>query len=371
MNKEATIDSRMHFFNVGLATDYSPNMAIWIGHLAFWAERNLANKRHIHDGHVWSYDSREALCDYFPYFSVDQIKRLIKASVDAGLVILGNYNKFAYDKTNWYALTDKALSYFPHLTIEKYREPLISLIGRNRPMEWAKSPNGSDEIAQPIPDTIPDRKTDREDLISSLPSDLINSAREDAWSEKEKVDSVPPKIEDDMVELPSPHFGGTNTDKESEIMAEYFEGPFDQHQTALKRTQKPVKGTIATTPIPSQGLTVSEQLNALQGVNPNFEAFWAIYPIKKNKAMAKNAWECQGCDAHVAEIINKLQQQVKRDKQYLEGYAPLPANYIYREGWLDEIQEVKREGQKEVGYFDYDSTDWMKNVNLNEISNKE
>ncbi len=157
-----TIDSRSHAFNVGIATDYSPDMALWLGHLAFWTEKNLANNKHIHDGLAWCYDTLDAICDYFPYYSRRQIETIINNSVNEGLVQRGNYNHTGYDRTVWYAITPKAYFYFQHLLSNKYLERLFLSISQICEMDFTEYVNGFPRSVTTIPDTDPDTDPDKE-----------------------------------------------------------------------------------------------------------------------------------------------------------------------------------------------------------------
>lgn len=151
-----TLDTRNHGFNVGIAIDFNPEIALFLGHLAFWAEKNLANNKHIHDGLVWSYDTLEALGDIFPYFSKRQLETIINNCVEYGLIKKGNFNKTLYDRTCWYALTEKSYFYFPHLLNKKYIERLNSSISQNCEMDITELGNRFPKNVTPIPDTDPD-----------------------------------------------------------------------------------------------------------------------------------------------------------------------------------------------------------------------
>ncbi len=160
MLNQITLDNRSHAFNVGIAIDYNPTMALWLSHLAFWAEKNLANESHIHDGHVWCYDKLDAICEYFPYFTRRQVETMINNSVDSGLVIKGNYNKTQYDRTCWYALTPKAFGYFSHLSSKKNIERLYASISHNCEMDFTEWGNRFTHFVTTIPDTDPDTDPD-------------------------------------------------------------------------------------------------------------------------------------------------------------------------------------------------------------------
>lgn len=180
-----TIDTRMHAFNVGIAKDYNPTMALWLAHLAFWAEKNLANNKHIHDGLVWCYDTLEALGDYFPYFSKSQIETMINNSVKEGLVITGNYNKTTYDRTVWYALSPKAYFYFQHLLDEKYVKRLFLSISEKSEMDFAEFGNGFPGFRMTIPDTDPD--PDPDVCVTEQKTDVEHTQQENVLIENTEI----------------------------------------------------------------------------------------------------------------------------------------------------------------------------------------
>lgn len=96
----------------------------------------------------------------------------------------------------------------------------------------------------------------------------------------------------------------------------------------------------------------------------SFESFWTLYPVKKNKARAKAAWICQNCHSNAPAIIEKLIEQIQKDKQYLEGFASNPDKYIMQEKWTDEVQVRKSNGNgKSNGLvLDHNSTSWADGI---------
>ena len=98
--------SDFHGFNIDLAEKYGVDVAVFIKNLKFWIEKNIANEKHFHDGRYWTYNSYDALAKLFPYWSKDQLKRIVKKAKEMNLICTGNYNKSSYDKTNWYSFTD-------------------------------------------------------------------------------------------------------------------------------------------------------------------------------------------------------------------------------------------------------------------------
>lgn len=146
----------MYFsFNSKIADKYGVNEAIFIQNVYFWIKQNKANDRNYYEGKYWTYNTADALAELFPFWSVHQIKRLIKKLEALEILILGNFNKKGFDRTNWYALSDEIMS------IYEENETAQSIV-RNRSMDSAKSLNASSEIAPPIPDIntdiLPDNK---------------------------------------------------------------------------------------------------------------------------------------------------------------------------------------------------------------------
>lgn len=136
-----------HSFDVDLAVEYGLAEAIILNHLWFWIAKNKANGKHQHDGATWTYSSTKAFALLFPYFSEKQIRCALARLKADGIIQTGNYNEMAYDRTLWYAFTEKGNS-----------------ILQNVKNHYDKMSNGSDQKGEPIPDiytdTITDIKTD-------------------------------------------------------------------------------------------------------------------------------------------------------------------------------------------------------------------
>ena len=82
--------------------------AVIIFHFIYWIGFNRNKKQHFHDGRYWTYSSVSTLQKYyFPFWSEGQISRGIKSLIKQNLILKGNYNRFKYDKTTWYALENE------------------------------------------------------------------------------------------------------------------------------------------------------------------------------------------------------------------------------------------------------------------------
>lgn len=138
-----------HSFDKDIAVAYGLPEAIILNHMQFWIEKNKANEKNFHDGSYWTYNSTKAYAEMFPYLSQRQIQNALKHLRDEGILKTGNYNEVAYDRTLWYAFTEKG-----------------ECIMQKREMEDVKKGNGLCKNVEPIPVNKPsnintDNKTDK------------------------------------------------------------------------------------------------------------------------------------------------------------------------------------------------------------------
>lgn len=140
-----------HSFNIELAKEYGILEAIIINNLFFWIEKNKANNVSYYDGTYWTYNSIKALNELFPYASERKISYALKHLEEEGIIKTGNYNKLAYDRTLWYAFTEKGISILQKCCFH-----------------FTKSTNGFYKSDEPIPDINTDINTDNNNNSSSI-----------------------------------------------------------------------------------------------------------------------------------------------------------------------------------------------------------
>lgn len=99
---------KKHILDIGVAQLVGTNAALILENIAYWCEHNAANNANLHDGHYWTYNSTKAFGELFPYMTVNVIRTALKKLKDNKLILTGNFNKSAYDRTTWYTLTAKA-----------------------------------------------------------------------------------------------------------------------------------------------------------------------------------------------------------------------------------------------------------------------
>lgn len=140
----------LHMFDPQIAKEYGVNAAIIFQNLAYWIEHNRANGANFHDGRYWTYNSVKAFSELFPYLTEKQIRGALKKLEEGGMILVGNYNRSAYDRTRWYALADKGLS--------------ICAKGQ---MDFRERENENAQEGEPIPDINTDITTSNKPDISA------------------------------------------------------------------------------------------------------------------------------------------------------------------------------------------------------------
>ena len=133
----------IHFFDTDVAKEYGVNAAIILQNLGYWIKKNEANGANYFDGNYWTFNSRRAYKELFPYMSERQITTAFEKLIEAELIITGNYNQSSYDRTLWYALTKKGKCIL-HFDI----------------MDNVKTSNGLCQNVEPIPNINTDNKPD-------------------------------------------------------------------------------------------------------------------------------------------------------------------------------------------------------------------
>ena len=110
-----------HSFDVEIAEKVGVHAAVLYNNLRHWIAKNAANEQHFHDGMYWTYNSKRAFAELFPYMSERQVKTALEKLREEGYIVTGNYNGNPYDKTLWYAIPSQS-------------------IGQKSPTERTKSP---------------------------------------------------------------------------------------------------------------------------------------------------------------------------------------------------------------------------------------
>lgn len=71
-----------------------------------------------------------------------------------------------------------------------------------------------------------------------------------------------------------------------------------------------------------------------------FEAFWAVYPVRKAKPRAKSKWAGLPLKDQQA-VMNQIPHRLKHDPQWQSGFIPYAGTYLHQRRWEDEYQVTK------------------------------
>lgn len=127
-----------HFFDIDIATKYGILEAILLNNFYFWLSHNKANEVHFINDKYWTFNSARAFSEMFPYVSQSTIQRAISHLEKEGLIEIGEFNERSFDRTKWYALTDKGW-----------------LLFQNDKLDWSKWVMDVGQNDQTIPDNNP------------------------------------------------------------------------------------------------------------------------------------------------------------------------------------------------------------------------
>ena len=103
---------REYHFSAELAQRYGLDEAIMLHNFAYWVQKNTLDRRNIHNGRAWTYNSQDALTEWFPFWTRRQIQRILKSLEDQGVVIKDQFNENRMNRTMWYSLADSVLEYY-------------------------------------------------------------------------------------------------------------------------------------------------------------------------------------------------------------------------------------------------------------------
>lgn len=131
-----------HSFDPDVAKQVGVNAAVIYKNICFWVDKNEANKKHWYQDRNWTYNSIKAFTTLFPYLSGAQIRTALNKLIASELIIKGNFNQTAYDRTIWY-------SYYSQTHL-------------------CKSENGVVNNDKPIPDINTDINTDTKNTKKDL-----------------------------------------------------------------------------------------------------------------------------------------------------------------------------------------------------------
>ena len=139
------------------AQKYGVEEAVILYHIRYWVATNAANNKHNYDGRHWTYNSASSLAELFPFWKRLKCWRLIDSLKAQGAILVGNYNKRGYDRTNWYTVNDdSSISQKQPTEDDENQQTMFQKRtnnGSNLNQQVFKSEQGMFKSEQPIPIT--------------------------------------------------------------------------------------------------------------------------------------------------------------------------------------------------------------------------
>lgn len=187
----------IHSFDVDIAKKYGVNAAIILQNLYYWINKNKANEKHFHDGYYWTYNSVKAFEAMFPYMGKKQITYALDKLEDDEIIVTGNYNDSSYDRTKWYAITQKGYKLFGVRcsVSSESNSPKEEIHFPKGEMDSPKGGMTFPKREQPIPDNKPNNKPDNKpnnniSISSDENIDIVGSAPTEPKRENLKHEQI-------------------------------------------------------------------------------------------------------------------------------------------------------------------------------------
>lgn len=139
---------------------------------------------------------------------------------------------------------------------------------------------------------------------------------------------------------------GYKNDRADKEIASYHRFLDKQKSNGIKggRPKKPMGKPRATQAKPKKTLTNNQEpITNISTSSVRFDEFWNTWPSsqrKINKVSCRQKWAEKNLDAIADKIISHV-AVLKKSKQWLEGFEPMPATYINQSRWED-AEEAKK-----------------------------
>lgn len=178
-----------HSFNVRLAAEYGIYEAIVIKSIYMWVTHNAMQNINYRNGRYWTYNSKKAMTEYFPYFTKRQLEHTLDKLRQDGLILVDNFNKTQYDRTLWYTLSDKAYELLGCEPAVREKEPAEGVEenfisepkcanskNKNEVIHYTNLCNPNTTDGQPIPSTYTNtyNKSSSSSVSSPFPEELFD-----------------------------------------------------------------------------------------------------------------------------------------------------------------------------------------------------
>ena len=306
-----------HSFNINIATKYGVNSAILLNNIYFWIEKNKANETNFYDGYYWTYNSKKAFSELFPYLTSRQVDYALEKLIDDGVLLTGNYNKNPYDRTLWYAITKKGYS-----------------ILQNCEMKTTNLLNENDKIVEPIPDININIKKDIKPILGA--TDVTPTLSQKDTIDVLETKPLPPQTP------PSPN------------LLDRVEKKPRKRKTKQEKIDEWIDKNMNAIEVYGFSDQVKEKLEKYFNYLSNFGTLipWESLEMQLNElATVSRSKQCEIIDTTIARGWKSLVyviDQNKKSEQNLPSYriqgGENHRSKEERQAWFDKYKDVKLEG---------------------------
>ncbi len=310
--KKSGIPSFVKYFPK-LAEVIGDKNALLLVQLAFW----IGRVKHEHEGRRWIYQTAEKISEeWFPAWGVKTVRRTLKEMQAQGFLMVGNFNKHRYDRTRWFAITDKGIEQLQACGVPVDGLTMSSTQIGKKDVPRLTTPGGQIghmelvEVGTPIPvDITRDISSEENPKATAAAGGRGFSSFDDEEPISHDTDHSP-----------------------STASAELSSQSSDTHsQGSLPATE------TQTRPSLSQAQTLEQAIHSSLGLHPNIKITATLLDAAQTSDQSLSAIKRLSCDTTARPDV--------RNKQALLTKRLLDGDYIYHPEDLSVLRRHGIEGQ--------------------------
>lgn len=101
---------------------YGAPAALVLEYLQYWIKQNYKKSKNYHNQYTWMYNSTKKMANEIDCYSERTIARAIKKLEKAQIIQINNFNKFGYDRTQWFSIINTEVIEIYNLPEKKQRK---------------------------------------------------------------------------------------------------------------------------------------------------------------------------------------------------------------------------------------------------------
>jgi len=100
------MENKVYSFSTNDAIEHGVDSAIILHNIRYWLDHARANEQMINDGYHWMFMTAAKMQSIMPFWSANKIQKMLKTLSSKGVLIVGEYNKSSWNRTNWYTMPE-------------------------------------------------------------------------------------------------------------------------------------------------------------------------------------------------------------------------------------------------------------------------